>query len=122
MNRLTLATLALSAVSVASAQTADAQSSVQLPAADGYWDLAIALVSPLVVTGVAWAVPRIPKVLLPAMTPLVGIVVGLGLNAVAGAELSWLDMGKAGALAVFVREVFNQAVTKQLSSPPKPSS
>lgn len=84
----------------------------------GYWDLAIAAISPLIVTGVAKIVPRIPKVLLPTMTPLVGIGVGLALNQLAGANLSWYDMGKAGALAVFVREVFNQAITKQLASSP----
>lgn len=84
----------------------------------GYWDLAIAAISPLIVTGVAKLVPRIPKVLLPTMTPLVGIGVGLALNQLAGANLSWFEMGKAGALAVFVREVFNQAITKQLASTP----
>ena len=88
----------------------------------GYWDLAIAAISPLIVTFVAWVAPRIPKVLLPSMTPLVGIAVGLALNKLAGANLSWYDMGKAGALAVFVREVVNQAITKRLAGPSTPPS
>lgn len=82
----------------------------------GYWDLAIAAISPIAVTLVAFVVPRLPKWVLPSMTPVVGIVVGLALNKLAGANLSWYDMGKAGALAVFVREVINQAITKRLAS------
>jgi hypothetical protein len=82
----------------------------------GYWDLVIAAVSPLIVTGVAKLVPHVPKLVLPSITPLVGIGVGLALNKLAGANLSWYDMGKAGALAVFVREVINQAITKRLAS------
>lgn len=84
----------------------------------GYWDLAIAAISPILVWVVSLIVPRIPKVLLPSMTPLVGIAVGLALNKLAGANLSWFEMGKAGALAVFVREVINQAITKRLATEP----
>ena len=60
--------------------------------------------------------PKLPKLVLPSITPLVGIGVGLALNKFAGADLGWYDMGKAGALAVFVREVINQAITKRLAS------
>ena len=82
----------------------------------GYWDLAIAAISPIIVTGIAFIVPKLPKLVLPSITPLVGIGVGLALNKFAGADLGWYDMGKAGALAVFVREVINQAITKRLAS------
>lgn len=82
----------------------------------GYWDLAIAGVTPLLVTGIRKIIPSIPTVLLPTMTPLLGILLGLALNALAGANLSWFDMAKAGALAVFVREVTNQAITKRLAA------
>lgn len=90
-----------------------------------FWDLAIAAISPIVIWGVTKAVPKIPKVLLPSMTPLVGIGLGVALNKLAGANLGWLDMAKAGALAVFVREVVNQAITKTITggdTPPAPSA
>lgn len=77
-----------------------------------YWDLVIAIITPLIVTGIWKYVPKIPKMLLPLMTPLLGIGLGLLLNWLAKANLGWVDMAKAGALAVFIREAFNQAVTK----------
>jgi MFS superfamily sulfate permease-like transporter len=87
-----------------------------------YWDLIIAAVTPLIVTGVWKLVPKIPKWVLPVSTPVIGILLGLAMNKLASANLGWVDMAKAGALAVFVREVINQAVTQQLQPPtPAPS-
>lgn len=85
-----------------------------------YWDLVIAAVTPLIVTGVWKAVPKIPKWVLPVSTPVIGILLGLAMNSLAKANLGWVDMAKAGALAVFIREVVNQAITKQLM-PPTPA-
>jgi len=85
-----------------------------------YWDLAISAITPLLVTGIWWLVPKIPKWALPLITPVVGIVLGLLVNWLASANLTYVDMAKAGALAVFVREVFNQAITKNLSAPTTP--
>jgi MFS superfamily sulfate permease-like transporter len=87
-----------------------------------YWDLIIAAVTPLIVTGVWKLMPKIPKWVLPVSTPVIGILLGLAMNKLASANLGWVDMAKAGALAVFVREVINQAVTQQLQPPtPAPS-
>ena len=85
---------------------------------DQFWDLAIAAVAPIIVWLVAKIVPRVPRVVLPSITPLVGIGLGLLLNKLAGSHLGWMDMAKAGALAVFVREVTNQAITKQMNPDP----
>lgn len=82
-----------------------------------YWDLIIAAVTPLIVTGVWKLMPKIPKWVLPVSTPVIGILLGLAMNKLASANLGWVDMAKAGALAVFVREVINQAVTQQLQPP-----
>lgn len=99
--------------------------SVPMPAAlpktvAEYWTLLIAGVTPLVVTGVWKLVPKIPTVILPLMTPVLGIGLGLLINAVSKANLGWVDMASAGALAVFVREVFNQAITKRLADAATP--
>jgi hypothetical protein len=85
-----------------------------------YWTLLIAGVTPLIVTGVWKLVPKIPTVVLPLMTPVLGIGLGLLINAVSKANLGWVDMASAGALAVFVREVFNQAITKRLADAATP--
>lgn len=87
-----------------------------------YWDLIIAAVTPLIVTGIWKLVPKIPTWVLPVSTPVIGILLGLGIDALTKANLSWVDMAKAGALAVFIREVVNQAITRQLTPPPPPSA
>lgn len=87
-----------------------------------FWDYGISLVTPLIVMGVYKLVPKIPKWVLPTITPFVGIGLGLAVNALTSANLGWVDMAKAGALAVFIREVINQAVTKNMfSSTPAPT-
>lgn len=80
-----------------------------------FWGLAIGVLTPFIVTGVYKLVPKIPGWMLPASTPLIGLALGY-LAKYAGAHLTGFDMAKAGALAVFVREVFNQAVTKRIAS------
>lgn len=77
-----------------------------------YWDLAISAVAPVIVWGVAKL--NVPRNYLALMTPVVGVLLGLLLNWLASANLSWVDMAKAGALAVFIREVVNQNVTQKL--------
>lgn len=87
-----------------------------------YWDLAISIVTPLIVTGVWKFIPKVPKWVLPTITPLIGIGLGLLVNKLANANLGWVDMAKAGALAVFIREVINQAITKHMAAPPTPTT
>ena len=85
-----------------------------------YAVLAIAVLTPLIVGGVYKFVPNIPKVILPCLAPLIGILLGLVISWLSKMNLGWIDMAQAGALAVFVREVFNNAVTKQMATPDKP--
>jgi MFS superfamily sulfate permease-like transporter len=80
------------------------------------WAYAIAIVTPLVIAGAKKLIPQVPKWLLPCISPLVGIVLGWALNAVTSANLSWVDAGQLGALGVFIREVVDQCVTKQLKA------
>lgn len=82
---------------------------------DAIWSYAISIVSPMLVWALIKLVPKLPKPVLPVITPVVGIGLGVGLHFLAGAQIGWIDMAKAGALAVFVRETVNQLVTKQLA-------
>lgn len=86
-----------------------------------FWTLGIAALTPLIVGGIYKLMPKLPKLVLPISTPLIGILLGLAVNAMGKAELGWIDMAQAGALAVFIREVWTNAVTKQLSQPPSPT-
>lgn len=114
-----IAMLALSAVSLC-AQTnlllLSASSYVADTSKDAAWSYVISAISPIVVWLFTKVIPKLPKPVLPAITPLIGITVGLGLNALAGTNLGWIDMAKAGAMAVFIRETINQLVTKQITS------
>jgi len=82
-----------------------------------YCVLVIAAITPLIIGVVYKILPRIPKVILPSLAPVVGILLGWLINWLGRQNISWLDMAQAGALAVFVREVFTNAVTKQLAQP-----
>ncbi len=82
------------------------------------WTYAIAIITPLLIAGGKKLIPTVPKWALPCIAPLVGVLVGLGLNAVGAAHLSWVDAAQLGALGVFIREVVDQAVVKRMASPP----
>ena len=87
-----------------------------------FWDLAIGAVSPVIIWGLAKVMPKIPRPVLPVLTPLVGMGVGAGVNWLGGQNLSWVEMAKAGALAVFFREVVNQWVTRRMMEPDVPAA
>lgn len=84
-----------------------------------FWLYAIAIVTPLIVAGVKKLVPNIPSLLLPLSTPVIGLALGAGLNWLTAKNYGWVDIAQVGGLAVFVREVVDQAVkTKKASLPP----
>lgn len=85
-----------------------------------YWKYAVSVVTPVIVTAVGALVPKLPRAFLPSITPLIGLGLGWGLNQLGAANLGWVDMAEAGALAVFIREVVNQAITKRFEEPDTP--
>ena len=101
--------------------TPPADSLPELPGdVHSFWKYGVAVVTPLIVTFIHWAAPKLPKLLLPSITPLIGLGLGFELNHLTAANLGWVDMAEAGALAVFIREVTNQAITKRLETPDEP--
>ena len=81
-----------------------------------FWKYGIAAITPIIVWGIRALAPKIPTVLLPVSTPFIGLALGLALKWLAGVDLPWIDLAEAGALAVFIRETVNQAVTKPLAA------
>lgn len=79
-----------------------------------FWTLFISVATPLIVGFIYKAVPKVPKIVIPLLTPFVGLVLGAAMNWLQKANLGWVDMAQAGALAVFVREVVNQASQTQM--------
>lgn len=86
---------------------------------EDFWKWGIAFVVPVLVQGMKWLAPRIPSVVLPLTTPLLGFALGFLLNKLMGLNLGWVDMTQAGALGVFIRETWNQAITKRGSGESK---
>jgi len=82
------------------------------------WAYAVAFITPLIIQAVRWLVPKVPTWALPSMAPLVGLLVGLGTNALVGLHLSWVDCAALGTLGVGIREIVNQTVTKRIAPTP----
>lgn len=99
------------------AQTNAPTATSPLPATTSeFWQYAIAVVVPLIVGGFRKLVPNIPPWLLPVSTPFVGLALGAGLNAFGASNMGWVDMAQAGAMAVMIRESFNQLIGKRLKA------
>lgn len=77
--------------------------------------LAIVCITPLVIAGLKWLVPKIPKVALPFVAPVVGVILDQ-IAAFATAHESNLVLGLiSGALGVWLREGVDQV--KKLGKP-----
>lgn len=68
----------------------------------------VSVVSPVVVAGVKKVAPRIPKVLLPVASVVVGTVGALASDQFLGTALGAAGGAVAGAVGVAVREVVDQ--------------
>lgn len=78
-----------------------------------FWTWGISLITPIIIYGFG-KIPQLPRPVLPLLTPLVGLLLGVALQKLAALNLTWMDMAQAGTVAVFIRESVNQLVTKQL--------
>lgn len=80
------------------------------PASPLEWaNLIITVLTPLVIAGLKWGIPKIPKALLPFIAPVVGVILDQVL-AFTTAHQSNLVIGAiAGALGVWLREATVQA-------------
>ena len=79
-----------------------------------FWTWGISIITPVIV----WLfgkIPQLPRPVLPLLTPIIGVLLGLILKKLGALNLQWIDMAQAGAVAVFIRESVNQLVTKQLN-------
>lgn len=86
-----------------------------LPASQSeFWTFAIAAIVPLIVGGLKKLFPIIPKWALPISTPFVGLALGAALKALGAADMSWVDMAQAGAMAVMIRESWNKILTEPI--------
>ncbi len=84
----------------------------QLQSKAELWAYGIAFITPLIIQIVKKTVPLVPKWALPCLAPLVGLLLGLGLNAIMGANLPWIDGVLLGGLGVTIREIVNQQVLR----------
>jgi hypothetical protein len=117
--KLFLVALLFTAPFLLLAQTNASDPTAPLPTDVGsYWEYGIAAITPILVWAFARFGPKVPVMLLPLLAPVVAIILGVILNKLASADLGWVDMAKAGGLAVFIRELTNQLVTNRITSQP----
>lgn len=87
-------------------------------------NLIITVLTPLVIAAIKLVVPRIPKVALPFIAPVVGVLLDQLAGAMTAYEANLVLGAVAGGLGVWLREITNQtkkvAVTKQLEPAGKP--
>lgn len=77
-----------------------------------FWKYSIAIVLPIILNGFKKLVPNIPKWMIPASTPFLGLLLGGIMKWTGFHEISWWDAAEAGGLAVLIREGWHQAITK----------
>ena len=77
------------------------------------WTWGISIITPMIVY-LFGKIPQLPRPVLPILTPVIGIILGLTLDKLTSLNLTWWDAAQAGAVAVFIRESVNQLVTKQM--------
>lgn len=77
------------------------------PGSDDFWTALIAAATPCIVALLRKLMPNIPAWILPISTPLIGVALGAGANQ-AGSSQSMVQSAIAGALAVFIRESWDQ--------------
>ena len=81
-----------------------------------FWKYGIAVVVPIIVNLFKKIAPNIPSWLIPVSTPLLGVGLGAILKALGQSHMGWVDMAEAGALAVMIRESWNQILTKPMQA------
>lgn len=88
-------------------------SAIPLPpdASVSYWILAISAVTPVVIALIRFLAPRIPKPWIPALTPVVGLLLNWVSGLYGAGEVSPLQAAIAGAAGVAIRELIKQLRT-----------
>lgn len=89
------------------------------PFGPAFWQGVIAAVTPVLVYLLRLMLPHMPKFVLPSVSPFIGVMLGLVLNWLATAGLSWVDSGLAGAAGVAVREIVHNTITQHLQTKPE---
>lgn len=85
-----------------------------------YWQFAIPIVVPLVVAFLKWVGPKIPRRVIPIISPALGIGLGLVMQAITNAEFSWMTTTLSGLLgwaATGLREAVDQNIVQPQQPP-----
>lgn len=81
------------------------------PMSFAYWILGIAIATAVVASVIARQSPKLPKLAYLISYPIIGFLLGLVANKMGDQHFHWFITGIAGALGVFVAEVYHYVVT-----------
>lgn len=76
------------------------------------WKWAIPIITLLAMQGIK-QIPRLPNWIIPYLTPVTGILLGLGMSYIRQANIGWVDMGTMGALATWFHQMIMQTATRK---------
>ncbi len=115
---LTACVLALSSVNAMAQGAAEAVAVVAESAVSLTWQQAlIPVLTPLVIAGVKWLVPSIPKAWLPLSAPVIGLLIDVVTHFAAGTAMNPTVALVLGAAGVGLREAKKQ-LTPPMNYPP----
>lgn len=72
------------------------------------WLAIIPIVTPLIIAGIKWGIPRVPTKLLPILAPILGMALDLVLHFAAGTNLNPTAGALLGMAGVGLREAVDQ--------------
>lgn len=75
------------------------------------WKWAIPIITLLAMQGIK-QIPKLPDWIIPYLTPVAGILLGLGLSYLKQLNLGWVDLGSMGALSTWLHQTIMQTATR----------
>lgn len=78
------------------------------------WQAFIPILVPLLLAGLKWVAPRVPKQVIPFIAPVLGAAIDLLMNVLKLGDGNGGLGAALGALGIGIREIFDKGVTKNL--------
>lgn len=85
-----------------------------------YWQYAIPVVTPLVIAVLKKIGPKIPRRAMPLISPVLGIVLGIGMQLIMRQHFSWMSAtlsGLLGGAGTWLREAVDQNLVQPNTAP-----
>ena len=111
--KLTIAALVVAIFLPVYAYAADAADVFNDPSALGStWATLITALTPFIVAGIKWVIPKMPTKLIPLIAGVIGLALALGAHYFIGLDVNWWQGVLLGIAGVGLRELYDQLKQK----------